>query len=231
MSGHTPEDLQRIYGTRFAANRDYRDQVWQILVKDFFQQFVQTSDRVLDLGCGYGEFTKHIRCAAKFAMDLNPDAPRLLGDEVTCFNQDCSARWPLPDHALEVVFTSNFFEHLPDKPALGRTLDEVFRCLSPGGRLIAMGPNIRFLSGSYWDFWDHYVPLSEKSLSEALVIRNFELTRVEDRFLPYTMSDGRHHPLAFLRLYLRLRPAWKILGRQFLIVATKPAAPPGAAAL
>jgi len=72
-----------------AANRDYGS-VWQILVKDFFQQFVQTADRVLDLGCGYGEFTKHIRCAAKFAMDLK-SGRRRSRDGVTCHRM--SARW------------------------------------------------------------------------------------------------------------------------------------------
>ena len=64
---------------------------------------------------------------------------------------------------LDLVFTSNFFEHLPDKSSLGRTLEEIFRCLKPGGRLVAMGPNIRFTGGSYWDFWDHYLPLTEAS--------------------------------------------------------------------
>jgi len=222
MSAHDPEDLRRIYGARFQANLAYRDQVWQVLTAEFFQQFIGASDRVLDLGCGYGEFTRNIRCGAKWAMDLNPEAPRYLGEGITFLEQDCAARWPLADGTLDAVFTSNFFEHLPDKAALGRTLNEVRRCLAPGGRLIAMGPNIKFLPGSYWDFWDHYLPLTEKSLAEALTTRGFKIARSEDRFLPYTMAGGPQYPLIFLRAYLRLRPAWKILGRQFLVVATKP---------
>jgi SAM-dependent methyltransferase len=221
MSAHDPNDLQRIYDARFATNLAYRDRVWGILVQEFFQQFVQSNDRVLDLGAGYGEFIRHIACAEKFAMDLNPDTKRRVGANVTLFEQDCSMRWPLAESALDVVFTSNFFEHLPDKAALGRTLDEVMRCLAPGGRLIAMGPNIKFLPGSYWDFWDHYVPLTELSLAEALETRGFKMNRVEDRFLPYTMANGPTYPPAFLRAYLRIRPAWKIFGRQFLVVASK----------
>jgi hypothetical protein len=38
------------------------------------------------------------------------------------------------------------------------------------------------------------------------------------------MSQGPHYPLVLLRLYLRLRIAWRILGRQFLLIARKPAA-------
>lgn len=46
-----------------------------------------------------------------------------------------------------------FFEHLPDKAHLLRTLGQIRRCLKPGGCLIAMGPNIKYLPGRYWDFF------------------------------------------------------------------------------
>ncbi len=181
---HDPEDLQRIYGTRFSAILDYRKAVWSVLVADWFGKYVRPADAVLDLGCGYGEFINTIRCARKFAMDLNPDAPRFLDRDVTFLAQDCSTRWPLPDASLDVVFTSNFFEHLPDKSALGRTLDEIRRCLRPGGRLVALGPNIKHLHGAYWDFWDHYIPLTELSLKEALVTRGLRVDVCLGRFLP-----------------------------------------------
>ena len=221
MSTHSPADLQRIYEQRFSRDLEYRQQVWQVLVAQVFQRFATPTAAVLDLGCGYGEFIRHIRCGRKFAMDLNPDAPRRAGPGVECFVQDCSAPWPLPDGALDLVFSSNFFEHLPDKAALGRTFDEAFRCLGRGGRLVAMGPNIRYLPGAYWDFWDHYLPLTELSLKEALENRGFAIERCHARFLPYTMAGGPRYPLLFLRLYLALTPAWRIFGKQFLVVARK----------
>ena len=221
MSANSPEDLQRIYGARFSDNLEYRKQVWSVLVGDWFGKFVQPSDAVLDLGCGYGEFSNTVQCAKKFAMDLNPDAPRFLNKDIQFLLQDCSARWELPDASLDVVFTSNFFEHLPDKAALGRTLDEIHRCLRQGGRLIAMGPNIKHLPGEYWDFWDHYVALTEASLKEALVTRKFEVDVCLARFLPYTMASGPRYPLAFLRAYLKMPFAWRVFGKQFLLVANR----------
>src|SRR5262245_31067484 len=138
MAAHSPEELQRIYGARFSDQLEYRRQVWSVLVTDWFSKFVRPDAAVLDLGCGYGEFINAVRCGQKYAMDLNPDAPKFLGKDVKFLAQDCSRHWDLPDASLDVVFTSNFFEHLPDKAALARTFDEIHRCLDKGGRLIAM---------------------------------------------------------------------------------------------
>lgn len=221
MSTHTPEELQRMYGARFSSNLEYRKQVWTVLVADTFSRYVQPTDAVLDLGCGYGEFINTIRCRKKFGMDLNPDTARFLASDVTFLQQDCSLRWQVPDESLDVVFTSNFLEHLADKAALGRVLDEAARCLRPGGRIIALGPNIKYLHGKYWDFWDHYVPITEASLTEALVTRRFSVDVCVGRFLPYTMVNGAHYPLLFLRAYLRMPIAWRLFGKQFLVVAAR----------
>src|ERR1051326_2858726 len=195
MSPNAATDLQRIYEARFRANLDYRRAVWRVLIDKFFMQFVRPTDTVLDLGCGYGEFINQVRCASRYAMDLNPDMPRRIENGVIPLLQDCSSPWQLPDHSLDVVFTSNFFEHLPDKQALGRPLDQARRCLRVGGSLIAMGPNLRCLTGAYWDFWDHYLPLTERSLCEALETRGFRIKQCFPRFLPYTMANGPRYPL------------------------------------
>ena len=52
------------------------------------------------------------------------------------------------------MFTSNFFEHLPDKAALERTLLNAKRSLRSGGKLVMMGPNIKYVPGAYRDFFD-----------------------------------------------------------------------------
>ena len=222
MSAHSSADLRRIYQARFAKTAAYRRQVWRVLIPDFFQQYIQPNDTVLDLGCGYGEFINQVRCGSKLAMDLNPDAPSFLDPSVRFLEQDCSTRWQLEPDSLDVVFTSNFFEHLPHKEALGRTMDEIFRCLKPGGRLIALGPNVRYLAGRYWDFWDHYLPLTDLSLGEGLTNRGFGIVRSVDRFLPYTTVRARQYPDFFVKLYLRLPLAWRFMGKQFVVVARKP---------
>jgi SAM-dependent methyltransferase len=221
MTANQPDELRRIYSTRFEKNQAYRQRVWRLLVASFFQRHVAPSATVLDLGCGYGEFINAIQCRQKLAMDLNPDAPRFLAADVRFLPQDCSSRWQCDDQSLDVVFSSNFFEHLPGKNALKLTLEEAFRCLKPGGKLLAMGPNIRFLPDVYWDFWDHHLALSDRSLAEGLENCGFTIQENHPRFLPYTMVNQREVPSFMLALYLKLRPAWKIFGKQFFIVGAK----------
>jgi SAM-dependent methyltransferase len=216
-------ELQRIYDTRFAGKTDYRTQVWRVLAP-YFGQWIPASASVLDLGAGYCEFINNAAARVKYAMDLNPDVHSRAAAGVTVLQQDCSEPWPLPQGELDAVFTSNFLEHLPNKAAVTTVLSHAYRCLKPGGRLIAMGPNIKYVPGAYWDFFDHYVELTELSLAEALSGGGFDIEKQVGRFLPYTMSHGREYPILALRLYLALPAVWPLFGKQFLVVARKPGA-------
>jgi SAM-dependent methyltransferase len=213
-------DLQELYRARFAGKSDYRRKVWMVL-SHFFSRWIPSEADVLDLGCGWCEFINSMNCRRKFGMDLNPDAKRFANTGVCVLEQDCSVDWKMESESLDAVFTSNFLEHLPTKHALESTLREAHRTLKPGGRFIAMGPNIRFLPGAYWDFFDHHLPLTEQSLSEILVKSGFDVEFERARFLPYTMSRGAEYPVWLLRIYLSWTFLWRLAGAQFLVVARK----------
>jgi len=226
----TPTELERLYRLRFDDVIAFRNRMWDVLVRGFFQDYVRSDDKVLDLGCGYGEFINNIRCGAKYAIDLNSAAASRLEGRVTFYQQDCSAAWPVDANSLDVVFSSNFLEHLPSKRHVDDTLAQAYRALRPGGRLILLGPNVRYLAEAYWDFWDHYIPISHVSLIEALRHQGFSIDRALPRFLPFTMAGRGRTSIsasfieALLRVYIRVPLAWRVFGRQFLIVARKPAA-------
>jgi SAM-dependent methyltransferase len=121
-----------------------------------------------------------------------------------------------------VAFASNFFEHLPSKKDILMTLAEVRRVLRPGGRFLILQPNIRYVGEAYWDFFDHHLPLTERSLLEALEIEGLSPIEVRSRFLPFTTKSMLpQHPL-LVRLYLKFPIAHWFLGKQSWIVAVKP---------
>jgi len=213
--------LAQQYRLRFERLAEYRDAVWGVLCTRYFNRFIAPDATVLDLGSGWGEFIRNVRAGRKFALDLNPDSKVRAAADVTSLSQDCSMEWQLPAESLDVVFTSNLLEHLPSKTSIERTVEQAHRCLKPGGRLICMGPNITYVGGAYWDFWDHHVALTERAMVELLSMNGFVVEHCLPRFLPYTMSTGQTWPLAFLKLYLRLPMAWKLFGKQFLVVGRK----------
>ena len=217
----SPEDLKALYARRFQDRESYRNRVWRTLIDCLFSRWIPPGSSVLDLGCGYGEFINNVAAGNRYAMDLNPDAKGRVESGVHFVLQDCSEPWPIEAESLDVIFSSNFLEHLPSKRHLSRTMQESARALRPGGIIILMGPNVRFVPGAYWDFYDHHIPLTDKSVAELLEMEGFHVEVAYARVLPYTMSEGRSYPQWVLRTYLRMPAAWRIFGKQFVVVARR----------
>ena len=217
-------DLETLYNIRFSTReRARKDDIWRVLCHDYFQQFVNSQrDTVLDLACGLGEFSRHIKAAHKIAIDLNPASQALLPPDTEFHLTSAERMDTVLDGSVDVCFSSNFLEHLPSKESVDAVLKEVLRVLRPGGRYVALQPNIRFCSDLYWDFWDHHTALSDRSCREAFLQAGFLIEQLIPRFLPFsTKSSLPTHPL-LVRLYLKVSAVWPVLGKQFLMVARKP---------
>ncbi len=216
-------ELGKIYAARFEGTGiEKRQRVWRVLCSEFFSKLIPADATVLDLACGYGEFINNIEAREKYAVDLNPDSPGHVEPNVRFFATAANELGFAHDSSMDVVFTSNFLEHLPDKQACSAVMLEVRRVLRPGGRFMILGPNIRFAHRDYWDYYDHYLPLSDRSLAEGLVLNGFAVDRVVPRFLPYTMNNNTPTYDVMVKAYLHLPFAWKLFGKQFFVVARKP---------
>jgi SAM-dependent methyltransferase len=215
-------DLARLYQERF-DDRELagKRQLWATLCRHFFDRHIDPAATVLDLGAGSCEFINACAGTRKIAVDLNPETKYYTSaaEVVVTPSDDLSMIEP---NSVDVVFTSNFFEHLPDKPTLVRTLRECHRVLKLDGKLLVLMPNLRYLSGRYWDYFDHHLPLTHLSLVEGLRMTRVHPDEVIPRFLPYTVKDSpvRIRP-RLVRLYLQLPLAWRLLGRQMFVAAHK----------
>lgn len=214
----TGNDLASMYRRRF-ADRQTRVDMWKVLYDDFFSRYIPADSVFLELGAGYCEFINAVRARRRIALDLNADCKQHAGEgvEVVCSPSDDLGT--LDSDSVDVVFASNFLEHITREQIVG-TLQEVRRVLRPTGRLLILQPNIRFCARDYWMFFDHITPLDDRSVSEALETNGFSVRDVIVRFLPYTTQGRLPVSLQLLRLYLRLPILWRVFGQQSFIVAT-----------
>jgi len=213
-----------LYDRRFdPREREAKARVWEVLCRDFFQRYVQPNDTVLDLGAGFCEFINNISCATKWAVDNDEQVERHAASDVAVRRGAAHDLSFLPDASVDVVFASNFFEHMLSKDLVLATLREAYRVLRPTGRMLILQPNIRFAYDEYWDFFDHHQPLSDRSMVEALEICGFDPQEVRPRFLPYTTKSALPQWPILVKLYLRVPLAQRLLGKQMFIVAAKSA--------
>lgn len=211
-----------VYNFRFPTETDkMRHLLWGVLVKGFFQDLIPASSVLVDFGCGRGEFLGQISAKRKIGIDRE----NLLLDRYASqveFMASESSNWNfLQEDSVDVIFASNVFEHFESKKELDQVLLEMRRVLRQKGRLIILTPNIRLEPRRYWDYYDHHLALSERSIAEALVKAGFKVERIISRFLPWSSESKVPFGTALLWIYLRIPIFWKLLGKQSLIIGAK----------
>ena len=213
----TGDELRTLYRGRFGREERARVELWQILCSSFFQRWVPRDATVLDVAAGGCEFINSIEAADRIAIDLNPAVVDAAGRDVTAIV--CSAdAVPREDASVDVVFISNFFEHI-ERSTILSVLTEVRRLLRPNGRLLVLQPNIRFCAKDYWMFFDHITPVDDRALAEAFALTGFEVEHQVTRFLPYTTKSRLPQASWTIKAYLAMPLAWRVLGQQSFIVA------------
>jgi len=214
-------NFERIYQYRFqGVDTDKKKVTWKHIA-DFIYKELSSPASILDPAAGKCELINSIESKERWAVDLNeyfikqyasPDIRIVIGD---IFNVD------LPDNHFDGVFISNFLEHLNSQEEVATLLEKMYKCIRPGGKIAIMGPNFRYSYRSYFDFADHTVILTELGLAEHLYGAGFRIDNIYPRFLPLSFR-GRIPVNGFLvKTYLSFPLAWRILGKQFLLIATK----------
>jgi SAM-dependent methyltransferase len=198
-----------------------KETLWKILIDEILQKYIKNNDTVLDIGGGQCLFINNIKCGKKFANDLNPDVKKYAAKDVLTIQERADNISSIADESIDIVFASNFFEHMKDKDELEKVILEIRRILAVNGKLIVIQPNIRYAYKEYWDVIDHYTPISDKSLSDLLIINGFQIKTCYPRSLPWSPKTRLSRFLVLLKIYLRIPLVWRFFGKQLFIVAQK----------
>ena len=210
--------LPELYDARFDEREISRkDEVWREIV-GYLQRYIDPSGPILDLACDRGHFIRFVNATERWATDIR-DMRSALPDDVR-FVQGSGLELGnlVPKGHFATVFMSNYLEHLDSSDAVIDQLRVVHTLLRSKGRVIVLQPNIRLVGPRYWDFIDHRVALTERSLLEAAELAELRTVDLVTRFLPYSTKGRLPTDPRLGRLYLRFRVAWWLFGRQTLFV-------------
>jgi SAM-dependent methyltransferase len=215
--------LPELYEARFDEREvSAKDAVWREIVT-FLQRYVDRDAPLLDIACDRGHFVRFVQASERWGSDIRDVSTSLPADVRFVQASGLDLASVVPTDYFGTVFMSNYLEHLDSCDAVIDQLRVAGELVRPGGRVIVLQPNIRLVGPRYWDFIDHRVALTERSLLEAAELAGLRTIELITRFLPYS-TKGRlpNHPL-LVRAYLAFRPAWLLLGRQTLFVGERPA--------
>jgi SAM-dependent methyltransferase len=215
--------VDQLYRHRFPAGvLAQRAAVWKVLYRTWFSRYIPGRARLLEVAAGYCEFINNAEADERVAIDLNPETrtfadPGVVVHEVAA---ECLAE-KVPASYFDTVFMSNFLEHCRSRDSMLAVLRAAATVLRPGGRLLILGPNFRFCYKEYFDYFDHYLPLTEKAVVEAIQLAGFEPEVVQPRTLPYSFRSRLPSWAWLVRFYLRVPWLWRFFGAQFFVVGRR----------
>ena len=214
-------DYERLYAYRFRdVDQGSREAVWSEIAAHVTERVLARPQRLLDPAAGRREFISAAPAPERWAIDA-VDYGEATGDPglrvvvADVFDAE------LPEAHFDGVFVSNFLEHLADPEAVHRFLRRMHTAMRPGGRIAIMGPNFRYCAGEYFDCADHILALTHVAVAEHLYAAGFEVASVIPRFLPYSFRGRFPASARLTRAYLGAPAAWRLFGKQFLVVANR----------
>ena len=216
----TTINYERLYEYRFRdVDQDARAEVWSEIAS-FVHERLGRPARVLDPAAGTCEFINAVPAAERWAIDrVSFDGVRTAPGTNLVISDVMDA--DLPSGHFDGAFVSNFLEHLPTPDAIAAFLERMHGWMTPGGSIAILGPNYRYCSDVYWDCADHWLALTHVAIEEHLYSAGFTLRETHPRFLPYSFRGVLPASARLTGLYLRTPLAWRMLGKQFLVIADR----------
>jgi hypothetical protein len=213
-------DYQRLYEYRFRGiDQARRQAVWDEIAAYMYRRMGEPT-KVLDPAAGRCEFINAIPAAERWAVDTVDHGEARDSGVKTIVGGILDTELPLAH--FDGIFVSNFLEHLPSPDTVGAVLARLRAAMEPGGTLAVLGPNFRYCPGRYFDCADHTLALTHVAAAEHVYAAGFEITAVIPRFLPYSFNSALPPSPLLTRMYLRMPAAWRVLGKQFLVLGVRP---------
>lgn len=218
-------DIKKMYDNRFDEKmKKQKDLIWMEICKYLMHISKRKKYRItVDIAAGYCEFINHFEGGGKkYAMDINLDVEYYAEQSVTAIIDDIENLMTyFKEETVSLFFMSNFLEHI-SKDMISHLLKVEYSLLEPNGEVWILTPNIRYVGGKYWDFYDHITPITENALIEEATLIGYRVEKCIPRFLPFTTKSRLPKIPWIVGLYLKLMPlSGMVFGEQSFLIFVK----------
>lgn len=167
--------LDVIYDEKIRPYTKYPSQLCQHL----FQRFVmKKGDKLLDIGCGRGDFSKGFKDLGLevLGLDCQESHSEILKNIEVRYTNIENNPFPFNNEMFDVVFSKSVIEHLRNPENF---IKESRRILKPGGKIIIMTPDWQSQRCIFYDDYTHVHPYTKLGIEDLLKIYNFKEVKSE----------------------------------------------------
>ena len=191
--------------------------VWREIVR-YVGRDAGEVETLVELGAGYCDFVNQFDAKRKIVFDLNPEMRAFAAPDVDWRLADAARIGELDAGSVDLVFASNFLEHLGGE-AIDELLEATHRALRPGGRLMLLQPNHKRCAEHYFDDPTHVTVFDDENIGPFIERSGFRIRRVDPGLLPFSMTSRSPKWPLLVRAYLNspIRP----LAAQMYVVAER----------
>lgn len=168
------------------------------------------SGRVLDIGCGVGDFLVAVKHAGFEVVGIEPsDQARAIAKERLGFEPlDPSALSTLPDASFDIITLWHVLEHVDD---LKTEIASLSRLLKPDGTLVIALPNFKSFDAQYyheyWAAWDvprhlnHFCPGSIAGIFDQTDLKVVDIQKLvwDAYYISYLSEKYKGHSLPLVK--------------------------------
>jgi SAM-dependent methyltransferase len=167
-----PLEAPRTAAQRWASRvRRYFDLQAGSVWSDVSDLVADSRGKIVDVGCGAQPYRSLLPSGVEYVGIDIAEAGERFGYEAPDTVYFTGGRWPKEAEDADVLLCTEALEHVPDPAAF---LGEAFRCLRPGGTLVATVPfaaRWHFIPFDYWRF----TPSGLERLLEAAGFRSVQV--------------------------------------------------------
>ncbi|NJN82136.1 MAG: class I SAM-dependent methyltransferase [Caldilineaceae bacterium] len=126
-----------------------------LAVLNYYAPYFRDFDRIVDIGCGHGEFLQILRDAgaSPVGVDIDPAmVARCQELGLEAHHADILEWLPAQSQPFDAAFSTNVMEHLPPEQVMA-IVRSAFDALRPGGMLLLGVPNPESAIVQFHEFW------------------------------------------------------------------------------